>query len=168
MRKLPRHCPACNTSLMVTRLTCPNCGTEVTGSFPPDLFSRLAPNDFDFLVLFVKSRGNVKEMERELGISYWTIRSRLNEIVVQLGIEPPAASSGVETRLAASAASSGVKAQLAVPAASSGVKAQLAVPAPPAAANTAARRQQILEQLNAGQLTVSEAAARLEELKNQP
>ena len=128
MPKLPRHCPACNSGLMVTRLTCPNCGTEVTGSFQPDLFSRLAPNDFDFVVLFVKSRGNVKEMERELGISYWTIRSRLNEIVIQLGLESAA----------------------------------------PTAANAAERRQQILVQLNAGQLTVSEAAARLEELKNQP
>lgn len=130
MPKLPRHCPACQSSLLVTRLTCPQCGTEVTGSFPPDLFSRLPPNDFDFLVLFVKSRGNVKEMERELGISYWTIRSRLNEIVVKLGLESPAP------------------------------------PAAGAPANAAARRQQILEQLNAGLLTVSEAAARLEELKN--
>ena len=128
MPKLPIHCPACHASLMVTRLTCPNCGTEVTGSFPPDLFSRLASNDFDFVVLFVKSRGNVKEMERELGISYWTIRSRLNGIVVQLGLESPA----------------------------------------PPAETAAARRQQVLEQLNAGLLTVNEAAARLEELKNQP
>ena len=134
--KLPRHCPACNASLKVTRLTCSNCGTEVTGSFQPDLFSHLASNDFDFVVLFVKSRGNVKEMERELGISYWTIRSRLNEIVVQLGLESPAPS--------------------AAPAAAN------------AGANASERRQQILEQLNAGQLTVSEAAARLEALKNQP
>jgi len=112
---------------MVIRLTCPKCGTEVTGSYPPDLFSRLAPNDFDFVVLFVKSRGNVKEMERELGISYWTIRSRLNEIVVQLGLESTT----------------------------------------PPAETAAARRQQVLEQLNAGLLTVNEAAAHLEELKNQ-
>jgi hypothetical protein len=132
--KLPRHCPACNSSLMVTRLTCPKCGTEVIGSFQPDLFSRLTPNDFDFVVLFVKSRGNVKEMERELGISYWTIRSRLNEIVDQLGFESAApsttATSSTET--------------------------------------AAAHRQQILEQLKVGQLTVNEAAVRLEELKNQP
>lgn len=126
MPKIPKLCPACNASLVITRLTCPDCGTEVTGSFPPDLFSRLAPNDFDFVVLFVKSRGNVKEMERELGISYWTIRARLNEIVAQLGLESPA-------------------------------------PPPEDASN---QRQQILEQLNAGLLTVAEAAARLEELKN--
>ena len=63
-------------------------GTEVTGQFSPDLFSRLTPNDFDFVVLFLKARGNIKEMERELGISYWTIRSKLNEIVDGLGLEP--------------------------------------------------------------------------------
>lgn len=127
MPKLPRHCPACHQSLVITRLTCPNCKTEVTGSFPPDLFSSLSANDFDFVVMFVKSRGNIKEMERELGISYWTIRSRLNEIVVQLGLEAPT----------------------------------------PAGDTAAQRRQHILEQLNAGLLTVSEAAARLEEIKNQ-
>jgi hypothetical protein len=133
MPKIPKLCPACNASLMVSRLTCPACGTEVSGSFTPDLFSRLAPNDFDFVVLFVKSRGNVKEMERELGISYWTIRTRLNEIVAQLGLESPPPA--VEE---------------------------------PANQSTAARRQQILEQLNDGRLSVSEAAARLEELKNKP
>jgi hypothetical protein len=124
--KLPKQCPACSASLVISRLTCPNCGTEVTGSFPPDLFSRLAPNDFDFVVLFVKSKGNVKEMERELGISYWTIRARLNEIVDRLGFESP--------------------------------------PEPPG--DAAARRQAILEQLDAGLLTVEEASTRLEALKN--
>ena len=123
--KIPKHCPACNASLLVTRLTCPECGTEVTGSYTPDLFARLSPNDFDFVVLFLKTRGNVKEMERALGISYWTIRTRLNEIVVQLGLD---------------------------------------VPEPPAEGSDA-RRQSILEQLNAGLITVDEAAARLEELR---
>jgi hypothetical protein len=132
MPKLPKQCPACHTNLMVTRLTCPECGTEVTGSFPPDLFSRLAPNDFDFIVLFVKSKGNIKEMERELGISYWTIRTRLGEIVAQLGLE---AGEPASAQAAAADDESG------------------------------ARRQAILEQLNAGLLTVAEATTRLEELK---
>jgi|WetSurMetagenome_2_1015567.scaffolds.fasta_scaffold126891_2 hypothetical protein len=85
--KIPKKCPSCDFNLEITRLTCPNCGTEITGHYQPDLFSRLPSNDFDFIVLFVKTRGNIREMERELGISYWTIRSRLNEIVVQLGFE---------------------------------------------------------------------------------
>ena len=129
MAKLPKKCPACNTDLMVTRLTCPECGTEVTGNFSPDLFSRLAPNDFDFMVLFIKSKGNIKEMERELGISYWTIRSKLNELVSQLGL--------------GSAEDEG-----------------------PGALTD--RRQKVLEQLNAGLLTVQEAAAVLEKLKTKP
>ena len=94
MAKTPRKCPACASDLVVTRLTCPNCGTEVHGSFDPDLFARLSPTDFDFVVLFVKSKGNIKEMERELGISYWTIRGKLNEIVERLGLEKQAADPG--------------------------------------------------------------------------
>jgi hypothetical protein len=127
MPKLPKQCPACGTTLLVTRLTCPSCATEVTGSFPMDLFSRLSAHDFDFVVLFLKTKGNIKEMERALGISYWTIRSKLGEIVEQLGLE----SSG---------------------------------PAPEGE-QVADRRQEILEQLNSGQITVQEAAARLEQLK---
>jgi hypothetical protein len=87
MPKLPKKCPSCASSLVITRLTCPACSTEVTGQFDPDFFGRLTSNDFDFVVLFIKSKGNIKEMERELGISYWTIRNRLNDIVEQLNAE---------------------------------------------------------------------------------
>ena len=125
MPKLPRKCPACSANLFISRLTCPDCGTEVTGNFPPDFFSSLAPNDFDFVVLFLKAKGNIKEMERELGISYWTIRSKLNEIVTGLGFQPE-----VQDEAALSN-----------------------------------RRQEILEQLNAGHLTVQEAAMYLEQIK---
>ena len=91
MPKLPESCPACASPLVITQLTCTNCETQVNGHFEPDLFSRLAPNDFDFVVLFVKAKGNIKEMERELGISYWTIRNKLAEIVDYLELEskPP-------------------------------------------------------------------------------
>jgi len=58
--------------------------------------------DFDFVVLFLKTKGNIKEMERELGISYWTIRSKLGEIVAQLGLEeeaePPASGEAIAAR----------------------------------------------------------------------
>jgi hypothetical protein len=87
MTKMPKSCPACSTRLVVTGLSCPNCGTEVRGRFEFDLFSQLSPSDFDFVVMFLKAKGNIKEMERELGISYWTIRSKLSEIVAQLGLE---------------------------------------------------------------------------------
>ncbi len=53
----------------------------------PNIFSKLSPENLHFLELFVKNKGNVKEMEREIGMSYWTIRNRLNEIVEALGFE---------------------------------------------------------------------------------
>ena len=87
MRKLLEKCPACSGELVVTQQTCVRCGTMVVGEFTPNIFSRLSPENLRFLELFVKNKGNVKEMEREIGISYWTIRNRLNEIVEALGFE---------------------------------------------------------------------------------
>jgi hypothetical protein len=87
MSKIPKTCPSCSSRLIVTELTCLECGTEVRGKFDPDIFSPLSPDDFDFVVLFIRSKGNIKEMERELGISYWTIRAKLSEVIEQLGLE---------------------------------------------------------------------------------
>lgn len=81
MGKIPEHCPSCQNRLVITELVCPVCGTEVTGQFEPNLFSRLSADDLNFVILFVQTKGNIKEMERELGISYWTIRRKLDEIV---------------------------------------------------------------------------------------
>ncbi len=87
MRKVLEQCPSCSGNIEVTRLTCTQCDTEVTGRFTPCRFCRLPPDTAQFLEIFVKNRGNVKEMERELGISYWTIRNRINELIAELGFE---------------------------------------------------------------------------------
>jgi len=86
MSKIPEKCPSCQSDLYISQLTCSQCGTQVSGRYEPNIFSRLAPTDLNFVVMFVRARGNVKEMERELGISYWTIRRKLDEIVEQLGL----------------------------------------------------------------------------------
>ncbi len=87
MRKVLEECPSCGGEFEITRLSCTLCDTEVTGRFAPCAFCRLSPETAQFLELFVKSRGNVKEMERELGISYWIIRSRINDLIKELGFE---------------------------------------------------------------------------------
>ena len=87
MRKLLEQCPSCGDDVEVTRLTCTRCETEVTGRFAPCRFCKLPPDTAQFLEIFVKNRGNVKEMERESGISYWTIRNRINELIAELGFE---------------------------------------------------------------------------------
>jgi hypothetical protein len=87
MRKLLELCPACSGELIVTQQTCVRCGTSVVGEFKPTIFARLSPENLAFLELFIKNKGNVKEMERELGESYWAIRNRINEIIEALGLE---------------------------------------------------------------------------------
>ena len=97
MRKILEQCPSCGSALEVTRLTCTSCETVVLGRYQACPFCKLDPERTQFLLSFVRSRGNVKEMERELGISYWTVRRRLDELIEELGFEPQAAASAGQT-----------------------------------------------------------------------
>jgi hypothetical protein len=87
MRKILEQCPTCSGPLAVTQLSCTVCETVIQSRYSPCPFCRLSPEDLAFLELFVKSRGNVKEMERDLGVSYWTIRGRLDEVIDSMGFE---------------------------------------------------------------------------------
>jgi hypothetical protein len=86
-RKILENCPTCSNDLLVTELSCAHCDTIIHGRYEPCPFCQLSPKSLAFIMEFVKNRGNVKEMERELGVSYWTIRSKLDEIVAQFGFE---------------------------------------------------------------------------------
>jgi hypothetical protein len=78
--------------LAVTQLSCTSCGTGVVGKFELSPFFRLKPESLRFLEVFVRNRGNVKEMERETGESYWTIRRQLDEVIAEMGFaEVPSA-----------------------------------------------------------------------------
>ena len=67
--------------------------TGVVGRFELSPFSRLSNESLKFLETFVRNRGNVKEMEREMGESYWAIRRQLDEVIAEMGFDvAPAAS----------------------------------------------------------------------------
>ena len=87
MAKILEQCPTCQSRMEITQLSCTNCETVVLGRFEPNRFSKLPPRSLAFLESFVSSRGNVKEMARELGISYWTIRKQLDDLIAELGFE---------------------------------------------------------------------------------
>ena len=89
MSLIPQSCPSCSSPLMVTQLTCTSCGTGVVGKFELSPFHRLSPESLKFLEVFVHNRGNVKEMERETGESYWAIRRQLDEVIAEMGMEAP-------------------------------------------------------------------------------
>jgi hypothetical protein len=75
----PSQCPVCHSALLVTRLECSSCGTEVTGTFGLGRLATTPEPHASLLEMFLRARGNVKEMERELGLSYPTVRARLDE-----------------------------------------------------------------------------------------
>ena len=83
-------CPVCSSELAVTRLHCRSCGTTLEGDFSVGRFGRLNREQLALLESFLRSRGNLREMERELGISYPTVRSRVEALVRALGFGPRA------------------------------------------------------------------------------
>lgn len=84
---VPGECPVCGGELSIERIKCTNCKTEIIGDFHVSEFSKLDDKQLDFIKTFIKTKGNIKEMEKELGISYPTVRTRLDEISAALGIE---------------------------------------------------------------------------------
>jgi hypothetical protein len=132
MRKILESCPTCGGDFAVTELTCTVCDTVVRSRYSPCPFCRLSPEDLSFLLVFVRNRGNVKDMERELGVSYWTIRGRLNEVITSMGLEP-----GGEP------------------------EADDPPAARPVAPDRSAARQTVLDRLRRGEITAEEAAEQL-------
>lgn len=78
-------CPVCSSELMITEYTCPKCGVVIKGKFQLDEFFKLSPDQLYFVKIFLKHRGNLSEVQKELGISYPTARNRLEDIAQTLG-----------------------------------------------------------------------------------
>jgi hypothetical protein len=78
-------CPVCSGELAVTRLHCRACGPTLEGDFSVGRFGRQSREQLALLESFLRSRGNLRDMERELGISYPTVRSRVEALVRALG-----------------------------------------------------------------------------------
>jgi len=120
---MPHECPVCHSRLEVTALACPTCQTRLEGRFAVNEFAALPPEQLEILRLFVKTRGNLKEMERILGVSYPTVRARFETLLRSLGYEEGPA------------------------------------------ADVAAERAAVLEQLERGEISADEAAELLRALK---
>jgi hypothetical protein len=86
VREAISTCPVCEGELRVTRLHCGACGTAIEGQFSVGRFSRLTREQSALLESFLRARGNLRELERELGISYPTIRNRIEALLRALGL----------------------------------------------------------------------------------
>jgi len=102
VHRQPESCPVCSGEMIITELKCPQCDITVQGQFETCEFSVLTREQLQLVRIFLKSRGNIKEVERELGISYPTVRGRLDEIVRKLGFKPePAVDPSIREELLA-------------------------------------------------------------------
>ena len=138
-------CPVCEGELLISRLHCRSCGTALEGEFGVGRFGRLNKEQMALLESFLRSRGNLKEMERELGISYPTVRGRVDALVRALGL-----AEGNESDIDFTA----------------GEPAMIddAAEEPVSDENAAAERRAILERLARREIAADEAAAALREL----
>lgn len=96
LHRAPADCPVCGGALAVSRLGCPGCGTELVGSFSPCPYCALDAADADLLRVFLTSRGNLKEVEKHLGVSYPTARARFNDLLGRLGMSDETGTAGAE------------------------------------------------------------------------
>jgi len=137
MYPVPTECPVCHDDLHVSQLICRTCGAEIRGHFEMDRLSQLIPEQRYFVEVFLLCEGKLNCVQDELGISYPTVRNRLDEIIRALKRERI-----VESPVPA------------VPAAQ---------PAPPASAEDMAQRQEILDRLARQEISLEEALQLLEE-----
>lgn len=155
MNPILTKCPVCSGDLVVTRLHCPACETTIEGAFDPGApgsrlqeafspeqlkpllpFSRLSAEQLQFVLTFVRCEGRFNRMEDEMGLSYPTLRNRLDDIIRAMGYEPSREEARPEG---------------ARPEAS---RTESPVPGP-------AERQAILDSLSRGEIDLDEAKRRL-------
>lgn len=86
--KIITNCPVCSKTLKVSRLHCSHCHTTIENEFELSKLASLSKEQLHFVEIFLTCRGNIKEVEKELGISYPTVRGKLNDIISALGYEP--------------------------------------------------------------------------------
>lgn len=86
MSKIISNCPCCNSILSITALQCPDCGIELRNTFELSPFDRLDAEQRTFLLSFLKARGNLKNLQEDLYISYPTAKKRLDDLLCALDL----------------------------------------------------------------------------------
>lgn len=176
MNPILTRCPVCGGDLMVTRLHCPACETSIEGAFDPSVantrlqeafspeqlkpllpFSRLTAEQLQFVLTFVRCEGRFNRMEEEMGLSYPTLRNRLNEIIRAMGYEPSRDEAGRPEIARPDAAR--MSAERAEAEQQEALRRARQEPAP--RGPSAPERQAILEMLSSGEIDMEEAKRRL-------
>ncbi len=82
--ELPSECPLCQGELQITQTTCLECGVQMTGQFNLAPYRALDSEQARFMETFLRCRGVLRDVEAALGISYPTVRGRLDGLLSAL------------------------------------------------------------------------------------
>jgi len=80
-RPVAQDCPYCGGAMAVTRMSCENCHVAIEAAFPMSRLASLPVEHQRFIEMFVLAGGNLKEIAEQVGVSYPTIRSRLDKVI---------------------------------------------------------------------------------------
>ncbi|MCK5128904.1 MAG: DUF2089 domain-containing protein [Clostridiales bacterium] len=83
---IPDDCPVCSGNYVVSQLRCSSCGTKLEGNFSTGAFSNLDEKQLLFITAFLSNRGNIQNTGKQLGISYPTVKSRLDNALKTMGL----------------------------------------------------------------------------------
>ena len=157
MAKTLTRCPVCEAGLHVSELTCGRCRTRIAGQFDPCRFCSLPTEHLTFLETFLKCEGNLSRVEKDLGLSYPTVKNRFTAMLSALGYgDAPATPERSVENSFAFAYTTGTSAAPSTP-------IEPAAPAPDGP-EVVARRLAILDALGRGEMDALEAATALREL----
>jgi hypothetical protein len=88
MKKHLVKCPSCSGDLKISQYHCPSCGIDINGEFEGCMFCNLDDEDRYFALVFLQTGGNIRDVERVMGISYPTVKSKLAQLLEHLGVSP--------------------------------------------------------------------------------
>lgn len=86
MKKMPVICPSCDHELEVTKLFCSACETEVSGKFSLPIFLQLNQEEQAFILQFFLSSGSLKDMAKQLDVSYPTMRNKVDDLIEKVNL----------------------------------------------------------------------------------
>jgi hypothetical protein len=83
-RPVAQDCPYCGDAMTVTRMSCGRCEVSIAAAFPMSRLASLPVEHQRFIEMFVLASGNLKELAEQVGVSYPTLRSRLDKVIESL------------------------------------------------------------------------------------
>ncbi len=87
MYQAPTECPVCHHDMLITRMACRNCGSALEGRFGLGRLFQLTPEQRHFVEIFIRCEGKLNRVQEELGLSYPTVRARLEDVIRAMGYD---------------------------------------------------------------------------------